>query len=249
MQRHRHQEFIRFLNAVEKTVPATKAMHVILDNYAPSALPLHSASLGGASGRLRPQAPEGDRLARPPPARHLSLHPDQRLLAERRRRLLRRPDQAQAPAGCLPRRRRPPGRHQPLARRAQRRTEAVPLESRPRRHYRRRSPRTPDVGFNPLGSTLTKHPCACQPSLGSLLRSLLDVGPNPVNCGTQLTCVDRRNGEPYVAREAELLAWDGADAGRLSQLRYERATVGPPCSHKPGEAGEEVESPLGPGTG
>jgi transposase len=34
MQRHRHQEFIRFLNAVEKTVPATKAMHVVLDNYA-----------------------------------------------------------------------------------------------------------------------------------------------------------------------------------------------------------------------
>src|ERR671921_1147797 len=34
MQRHRHQEFIRFLNAVEKTVPASKAMHVILDNYA-----------------------------------------------------------------------------------------------------------------------------------------------------------------------------------------------------------------------
>jgi transposase len=34
MQRHRHQEFIRFLNTVEKTVPATKAMHVILDNYA-----------------------------------------------------------------------------------------------------------------------------------------------------------------------------------------------------------------------
>jgi transposase len=34
MQRHRHQEFIRFLNAVEKTVPASKAMHVILDNDA-----------------------------------------------------------------------------------------------------------------------------------------------------------------------------------------------------------------------
>ena len=34
MQRHRHQEFIRFLNAVEKTVSASKAMHVILDNYA-----------------------------------------------------------------------------------------------------------------------------------------------------------------------------------------------------------------------
>ena len=34
MQRHRHQEFIRFLNAVEKAVPAKKAVHVILDNYA-----------------------------------------------------------------------------------------------------------------------------------------------------------------------------------------------------------------------
>jgi transposase len=34
MQRHRHQEFIRFLNAVEATVPAGKLVHVILDNYA-----------------------------------------------------------------------------------------------------------------------------------------------------------------------------------------------------------------------
>src|ERR671919_487579 len=35
MQRHRHQEFIRFLNAVERAVPAGKLIHVILDNYAP----------------------------------------------------------------------------------------------------------------------------------------------------------------------------------------------------------------------
>ena len=34
MQRHRHQEFIRFLNAVEREVPAGKAVHVVLDNYA-----------------------------------------------------------------------------------------------------------------------------------------------------------------------------------------------------------------------
>ena len=34
MQRHRHQEFIRFLNAVEAEVPKGKAVHVILDNYA-----------------------------------------------------------------------------------------------------------------------------------------------------------------------------------------------------------------------
>ena len=34
MQRHRHQEFIRFLNAVEAAVPAGKVIHAIADNYA-----------------------------------------------------------------------------------------------------------------------------------------------------------------------------------------------------------------------
>ena len=34
MQRHRHQEFIRFLNAIETAVPVGKVVHVILDNYA-----------------------------------------------------------------------------------------------------------------------------------------------------------------------------------------------------------------------
>jgi len=34
MQRHRHQEFTRFLNAIEGQVPARKTVHVILDNYA-----------------------------------------------------------------------------------------------------------------------------------------------------------------------------------------------------------------------
>src|SRR6202795_1097581 len=33
MQRHRHQEFIRFLNTLEATVPAGKNVHLILDNY------------------------------------------------------------------------------------------------------------------------------------------------------------------------------------------------------------------------
>jgi transposase len=37
MQRHRHGEFIRFLNSVEAAVPAGKIVHVILDNYAPYA--------------------------------------------------------------------------------------------------------------------------------------------------------------------------------------------------------------------
>ena len=33
MQRHRHQESIRFLNAIEAQVPARKTVHVVLDNY------------------------------------------------------------------------------------------------------------------------------------------------------------------------------------------------------------------------
>ena len=34
MARHRHQEFIRFLNRIEAAVPAGKLIHAILDNYA-----------------------------------------------------------------------------------------------------------------------------------------------------------------------------------------------------------------------
>ncbi len=33
VQRHRHEEFLRFLNAVETAVPAGKVAHVVLDNY------------------------------------------------------------------------------------------------------------------------------------------------------------------------------------------------------------------------
>ena len=33
MQRHRHQEFLRFLGAIERTVPAGKVIHAIFDNY------------------------------------------------------------------------------------------------------------------------------------------------------------------------------------------------------------------------
>jgi hypothetical protein len=43
MQRRTHQEFVRFLNTVERAVPASKLVHAILDNYAthkhPKSLP------------------------------------------------------------------------------------------------------------------------------------------------------------------------------------------------------------------
>ena len=34
MQKHTHQEFIRFLNTIEADIPAGKIIHVVLDNYA-----------------------------------------------------------------------------------------------------------------------------------------------------------------------------------------------------------------------
>jgi len=46
MRRHRHQEFIRFLNAIEAAVPAGKQIHVILDNYAAHKHPKVIAWLG-----------------------------------------------------------------------------------------------------------------------------------------------------------------------------------------------------------
>jgi transposase len=46
MQRHRHQEFIRFLNTIEREVPPGKLVHVILDNYAAHKHPKVRAWLG-----------------------------------------------------------------------------------------------------------------------------------------------------------------------------------------------------------
>jgi hypothetical protein len=34
MDRHRHQEFIRFLNVVERAAPVGEVIHAIVDNYA-----------------------------------------------------------------------------------------------------------------------------------------------------------------------------------------------------------------------
>jgi len=46
MQRHRHQELIRFLNVIEAKVPVGKVVHVILDNYAAHKHPKVIAWLG-----------------------------------------------------------------------------------------------------------------------------------------------------------------------------------------------------------
>ena len=114
MQRHRHQEFIRFLNRIEREVPADRAIHAILDNYA-----AHKK--------------DKVRMARPPSALDLPLHADLVLLAQCRRGLLRQADPASAQARRLPFRRRSPGRHQPLHPRIQcPGPQALHLESKPR---------------------------------------------------------------------------------------------------------------------
>jgi transposase len=73
MQRHRHGEFIRFLNSVEAAVPAGKIVHVILDNYAAHKHPKVRAWL----------------------SRHprwiFHFTPDLRVMAQRRRRASSRP--------------------------------------------------------------------------------------------------------------------------------------------------------------
>ena len=73
-------------------------------------------------------------------------------MAERRRGLLRQAHQAPPQARYLPLGRRPPGRHQPLHRRAQRhRGQTLHPARRPQRHHRRQKPRVPNIGAIPLG--------------------------------------------------------------------------------------------------
>jgi len=69
MQRHRHQEFIRFLNAVEAEVPAGKLIHAIVDNYAthkhPKSLPPRRRGSVPGSPTI-PAGPSTSRRLRPP---------------------------------------------------------------------------------------------------------------------------------------------------------------------------------------
>ena len=78
-RRHRHQEFLRFLKLIDSAVPA-----------GPGPAP--------GAGQLRhAQDPRDPPVAAPPPPLSPALHPDQLLLAEPGRALVRRADQPQAP--------------------------------------------------------------------------------------------------------------------------------------------------------
>ena len=98
MQRHRHQEFIRFLNLIEARVPAGKAIHVILDNYA---------------AHKHPKVREW--LERHP---RFTFHLRQRHVPGSTPSRLRQARRTAPQTRRLPLARRPPGRHQPLPGRA-----------------------------------------------------------------------------------------------------------------------------------
>ena len=139
MQRHRHQEFIRFLNAIEADIPAGKGVHVILDNYAAHKHAKVRAWLGRHERFTFHFVPtscswlnavEGffAKLSTAPETRRLPLH-------------------------C-----RPPGRHQPLARRDQRQPKALHLDRRSKQNHRRRQTRASSVRFDPLGTSKLSTP-------------------------------------------------------------------------------------------
>ena len=71
MQRHRHQEFIRFLNTVDAQVSPSKAIHAIVDNYATH------------------KHPKVRQVVRPPSPLDLPLHANLGIVAQRRRGFLR----------------------------------------------------------------------------------------------------------------------------------------------------------------
>jgi hypothetical protein len=86
MQRHWHEEFIRFVNVTEAAVWKGKAIHRYRRQLR------HS------------QASEGQGVAGVPPTLDIPLHPDLGVLAERRRRPLRHtaPAARRVPLGCRP---------------------------------------------------------------------------------------------------------------------------------------------------
>jgi hypothetical protein len=131
MQRHRHQEFIRFLNAIEEQVPAGKTINAIVDNCAT---------------HKHPKVP----MACPSSPLDFPLHSHFGVLAQCHRRVFRQAHKAAAETRRVPIRRRSPSRHQSLPRRAQPAIEAFHMDRRSRQNHHSCQTRAPSVRFYPL---------------------------------------------------------------------------------------------------
>ena len=133
MQRHTHQEFIRFLNAIENQVPATKQVHVVLDNYATHKHPKVIEWLGRHERFTFHFTPTSASW----------INAVEGFFAKLTNRRLKR--------GVFHSHRRPTVRHQPLCQRGKREPKALPMDQEPGRNHRRSAARAPSVRFAPLG--------------------------------------------------------------------------------------------------
>ena len=129
MQRHRHQEFVRFLNTIEAQVPVGKVIHAVVDNYATHKHP--------RVRRWLARHPRWTFHFTPTSASWLNAG-------------LRQAHTPASQARRLPIRRRPATRHQPLRGRDQRRSQTLRLDRRPQTRPRRRQAWEASVGVNPL---------------------------------------------------------------------------------------------------
>jgi transposase len=108
-RQHRHQEFLRFLKLIDDAVPA--------DLPAPDLRQLR-----------HPQDPRGQAVAAAASPVRAALHPDQRVLAQPRRAVVRRADQAQAPPLSPPQRHRARGRPAPVDQPVEQEPEAIQMD-------------------------------------------------------------------------------------------------------------------------
>ena len=137
MQRHRHQEFLRFLNAVEAAVPAGKLVHAVLDNYATHKHPKVRAWLERHPRWTFHFTPTSCSWLNAVEAFFAKLT-------------------SGGSSAAFPLAGRPAGGDQPLPRRAQRRPEALRLDRRPGRHRREGPARVPSVGVDGAAGRLRR---------------------------------------------------------------------------------------------
>ena len=132
MKRHRHQEFIRFLNVIDAKVPKKTMVHVVVDNYAAHKHP-----------KVREWIGKHPRFV-------FHFTPTSALVAQCRRGLLRQPRKETTQTWRVPI---PAGAqkcHPPLRRPNQRKPQALYLDQGSKQNHRCRQTRTPSVRFDPL---------------------------------------------------------------------------------------------------
>jgi transposase len=115
-ERHRHQEWLKFLRLIDQTIPSDRQLHLICDNYATH------------------KHPKVQRWLARPPALSPALHPYECILAEHGGTFLSRPDQQPPASRSLPRSGRTHHGYRHLHRSPQRKSQAVHLD-RPSHGY------------------------------------------------------------------------------------------------------------------